>query len=88
MDILTLYQGTWMTKIDKRAREPAYLIRPMPRDTSHSCQSSLTVEVNFPRNSMMIIYERVRISILIKPSKKDHYKQNRTAYGERKKKIR
>lgn len=33
-----------------------YLIKPMPRETSHSFQLSLTVEVNFPRNSTIKIY--------------------------------
>lgn len=32
------------------------LSMPMTSETSHSFQSSLTVEVNFPRNSMINIY--------------------------------
>jgi len=31
------------------------LTKPITREASHSFQSSLTVVVNFPRNSMMII---------------------------------
>jgi len=48
------------------------LTSPIPTQASHCCQFSLTVVANFPRNSMMIIYQfnRDKDAFKMLPTKK------------------